>query len=111
MKTLEDARGLRSRIPSAFEMAETVVDPEQRAAFSRSPWSARDPLVELVGQVAELPKGTAPRVSLADTDKETRVVLIEASGGTATVTQAATLHPAAVEKMGVEGGWTPRRPR
>ncbi len=33
MKTLEDARRLRSHILSAFEMAETIPDPEQRKMF------------------------------------------------------------------------------
>jgi NADH dehydrogenase FAD-containing subunit len=42
MKTLEDARRLRSRILSAFEMAETVADPRNERHSSRSSSSARD---------------------------------------------------------------------
>ena len=61
MKTLEDARGLRSRILSAFEMAETVVDPEQRAAFLTFAVGAGPTGVELVGQVAELAKRVLPQ--------------------------------------------------
>ena len=62
MKTLEDARGLRSRILSAFEMAETVVDPEQRAAFlTFAVVGAGLTGVELVGQVAELAKRVLPQ--------------------------------------------------
>jgi NADH:ubiquinone reductase (H+-translocating) len=81
MKTLEDARGLRSRILSAFEMAETVVDPEQRAAFLTFAVVGAGPTgVELVGQVAELAKRVLPQeFRLLETGKETRVVLIEAA--------------------------------
>ncbi len=66
MKTLEDARRLRSRILSAFEMAETVADPEQRAAFLTFVVIGAGPTgVELAGQVAELGEnGAATRVSL-----------------------------------------------
>jgi NADH:ubiquinone reductase (H+-translocating) len=81
MKTLEDARGLRSRILSAFEMAETVVDPEQRAAFLTFAVVGAGPTgVELVGQVAELAKRVLPQeFRWVNTGEETRVVLIEAA--------------------------------
>jgi len=81
MKTLEDARDLRSRILSAFEMAETVADPEQRAAFLTFAVIGAGPTgVELVGQVAELAKRVLPQeFRSVDTANETRVVLIEAA--------------------------------
>jgi NADH dehydrogenase len=81
MKTLEHARGLRSRILSAFEMAETIVDPEERAAFLTFAVVGAGPTgVELVGQVAELAKKVLPReFRLVNTRDETRVVLIEAA--------------------------------
>jgi NADH:quinone reductase (non-electrogenic) len=81
MKTLEDARRLRSRILSAFEMAETVADPEQRTAFLTFVVIGAGPTgVELVGQVAELAKRVLPReFRWVDTGRETRVVLVEAA--------------------------------
>ncbi|HUO40598.1 MAG TPA: NAD(P)/FAD-dependent oxidoreductase [Mycobacterium sp.] len=81
MKTLEDARRLRSRILSAFEMAETVADPEQRTAFLTFVVIGAGPTgVELVGQVVELAKRVLPReFRWVDTDRETRVVLVEAA--------------------------------
>ena len=42
MKTLEDARGLRSRILSAFELAERFAIPSNARRSSRSSWSAPD---------------------------------------------------------------------
>jgi NADH:ubiquinone reductase (H+-translocating) len=81
MKTLEDARGLRSRILSAFELAETIRDPEQRAAFLTFVVVGAGPTgVELVGQVAELAKRVLPQeFRLVDTGSETRVMLVEAA--------------------------------
>ena len=81
MKTLEDARGLRSRILSAFELAETVADPEQRAAFLTFVVIGAGPTgVELVGQVAELAKRVLPQeFRWVDTGRETRVMLVEAA--------------------------------
>jgi NADH:ubiquinone reductase (H+-translocating) len=81
MKTLEDARRLRSRILSAFEMAETVADPEQRAAFLTFVVIGAGPTgVELAGQVAALAKTVLPReFRWVDTGAETRVVLVEAA--------------------------------
>jgi NADH:ubiquinone reductase (H+-translocating) len=81
MKTLEDARRLRSRILSAFEMAETVADPEQRAAFLAFVVIGAGPTgVELAGQVAALAKTVLPReFRWVDTGAETRVVLVEAA--------------------------------
>jgi NADH:ubiquinone reductase (H+-translocating) len=81
MKTLEDARRLRSRILSAFEMAETTADPAQRAEFLTFVVIGAGPTgVELVGQVAELAKRVLPReFRWVDTGRETRVVLVEAA--------------------------------
>lgn len=81
MKTLEDARGLRSRILSAFELAETVTDPEQRAAFLTFVVIGAGPTgVELVGQVAELAKRVLPQeFRWIDTGRESRVMLVEAA--------------------------------
>jgi NADH dehydrogenase len=79
MKTLEDARRLRSRILSAFEMAETIADSEQRAAFLTFVVIGAGPTgVELAGQVAELAKTVLPHeFRWVDTGTETRVLLVE----------------------------------
>jgi NADH dehydrogenase len=81
MKTLEDARGLRSRILSAFELAETIADPGQRAAFLTFVVIGAGPTgVELVGQVATLAKKVLPQeFRWVDTSRETRVMLVEAA--------------------------------
>jgi NADH:ubiquinone reductase (H+-translocating) len=55
MKTLEDARRLRSHILGAFEMAEMASDPEEQAAWLTFVIIGAGPTgVELTGQVAEL---------------------------------------------------------
>jgi NADH dehydrogenase len=55
MKTVEDARHLRHRILSAFEMAELATDPQERAEWLTFVVVGAGPTgVELVGQVAEL---------------------------------------------------------
>ena len=80
MKTLEDARRLRSQILSAFEFAETIADPAQRWAFLTFVVIGAGPTgVELVGQVAELAHNVLPReYRWVDTAKEVRVILVEA---------------------------------
>jgi NADH dehydrogenase len=80
MKTLEDARRLRSRILSAFEVAETVPDEDTRRAWLTFVVVGAGPTgVELVGQVAELAKKVLPReFRWIDTAKEVRVILVEA---------------------------------
>ena len=106
MKTLEDARRLRSRILSAFEMAETVADPKQREAFLTFVVIGAGPTgVELAGQVAALAKTVLPReFRWVDTGTETRVVLVEAAptvlGPFAPKLQRYTQRR--LEKMGVE---------
>ena len=62
MKTLEDARHLRSHILSAFEMAELATDPAERAAYLTFVVVGAGPTgVELVGQLAELAHQVLPR--------------------------------------------------
>ena len=80
MKTLEDARRLRSHILSAFELAETVPDPSLRKALLTFVVVGGGPTgVELVGQVAELAKKVLPReYRWVDTAQEIRVILVEA---------------------------------
>ena len=80
MKTLDDARHLRSQILSAFEMAELATTPEDRAAYLTFVVIGAGPTgVELVGQVAELAHTVLPRdYRLIDT-REAIILLVEAA--------------------------------
>jgi NADH:ubiquinone reductase (H+-translocating) len=79
LKTLEDARHLRSRILGAFEIAELATDPAERAAYLTFAVIGAGPTgVELVGQVAELAHETLPREFKSVTTTEAKILLIEA---------------------------------
>jgi len=105
MKTLEDARHLRSHILSAFEMAELATDPQERSEWLTFVVIGAGPTgVELVGQVAELAHMVLPRDYRSVDTTEAKILLLEGAG--------ATLGPfdpklqrytrARLEKMGVE---------
>jgi NADH:ubiquinone reductase (H+-translocating) len=105
MKTLGDARRLRSHILSAFEMAELATDPAERAEYMTFVVIGAGPTgVELVGQLAELAHKLLPGDYRSVDTSEARIVLVEAAG--------AVLPPFAprlqryarrrLEKMGVE---------
>src|SRR3954447_13840542 len=105
MKTVEDARHLRDRILSAFEMAELATDPAERAEWLTFVVIGAGPTgVELVGQVAELAHRVLPRDYRSVDTTEARILLLEGAG--------AVLGPfperlrrytrAKLEKMGVE---------
>ena len=105
MKTLEDARRLRSHILSAFEMAELAIDPAEQAAYLTFVVVGAGPTgVELVGQLAELAHQVLPRDYRSVVTTEARILLVEA--GPAVL---GTFHPKLqrytqrrLEKMGVE---------
>jgi len=80
MKSLEDARRLRSHIYGAFEMAELAESDEERAAWLTFVIVGAGPTgVELTGQVAELAHRVLPRdYSRVDT-RTARIVLIDAA--------------------------------
>jgi NADH dehydrogenase len=79
LKTLEDARHLRSHILGAFEMAELASDPAERAAYLTFAVIGAGPTgVELIGQVAELAHEALPREFRSVTTTEAKVLLIEA---------------------------------
>jgi NADH:ubiquinone reductase (H+-translocating) len=105
MKTLEDARHLRSHILSAFEMAELATDPQERSEWLTFVVIGAGPTgVELVGQVAELAHMVLPRDYRSVDTTEAKILLLEGAG--------AVLGPfdpklqrytrARLEKMGVE---------
>src|SRR6516164_5822967 len=79
LKTLEDARHLRSHILGAFEMAELTSDPSERAAYLTFAVIGAGPTgVEMVGQVAELAHEALPREFRSVTTTEAEILLIEA---------------------------------
>ena len=105
MKTLEDARHLRSHILSAFEMAELAADPEERAAYLTFVVIGAGPTgVELVGQLAELAHQVLPKDYRSVVTTEARILLVEAAPAV-----LGSFHPKLqrytqrrLEKMGVE---------
>jgi len=79
LKTLEDARHLRSHILGAFEMAELAVDPAERAAYLTFAVIGAGPTgVEVVGQVAELAHEALPREFKSVATTEAKILLVEA---------------------------------
>ena len=78
MKTIEDARYLRDRILSAFEMAELSKDPQERAELLTFVVIGAGPTgVELVGQIAELAHTVLPRDYRSIDTTQARIVLLE----------------------------------
>ena len=81
MKTIEDARLLRSHVLSAFEMAELAEDPVERAEWLTFVVVGAGPTgVELVGQVAELAHEVLPRDYRTVDTTEARIILLEGVG-------------------------------
>ena len=81
MKTIEDARHLRSHILTAFEMAELADDPAERAQWLTFVVIGAGPTgVELVGQVAELAHDVLPRDYRSVDTTEAKILLVEGMG-------------------------------
>jgi NADH dehydrogenase len=81
MKTIEDARHLRSHILLAFEMAELSEDAAERAEWLTFVVIGAGPTgVELVGQVAELAHQVLPRDYRTVDTTEARIILLEGAG-------------------------------
>ena len=79
LKTLEDARRLRSHILGAFEMAELATDPAERAAYLTFVVIGAGPTgVEMAGQVAELAHEALPGEYRSVATTEAKILLIEA---------------------------------
>jgi NADH dehydrogenase len=78
MKTIEDARHLRSHVLSAFEMAELAEDPAERASWLTFVVVGAGPTgVELAGQVAELAHEVLPRDYRSVDTREAHIILFE----------------------------------
>jgi NADH dehydrogenase len=78
MKTVEDARHLRDRVLSAFEMAELSTDPAERAELLTFVVIGAGPTgVETVGQIAELAHTVLPRDYRSINTREARIILLE----------------------------------
>jgi NADH dehydrogenase len=105
LKTLEDARHLRSHILGAFEMAELAAGPAERAAYLTFAVIGAGPTgVEMAGQVAELAHEALPREYKSVATTEAKILLIEA-GPAVLATFAPKLQRYThrrLQKMGVE---------
>ena len=78
MKTIEDARYLRDRVLSAFEMAELSTDPQERAELLTFVVIGAGPTgVELVGQIAELAHTVLVRDYRSFDTSDARIILLE----------------------------------
>ncbi len=78
VKSLDSAMRVRGRILRAFEAAEEVSDPLERASWSNVSWSSRGSTgVEIAGQIAELARDTLPGDFRAADTRRGRVVLVE----------------------------------
>ncbi|MGH3407734.1 MAG: NAD(P)/FAD-dependent oxidoreductase, partial [Streptosporangiaceae bacterium] len=79
MKTLDDARRLRSHIFSAFEMAELATERGERAAYLTFAVVGAGPTgVELAGQLAELAHQVLPKDYKSVDTTDAKILLIEA---------------------------------
>ncbi len=79
LKTLDDARWLRSHILGAFEMAEIAADPADRLAWLTFVVVGAGPTgVELTGEIATLAHRILPRDFRDVTTSDARVILMDA---------------------------------
>ena len=78
MKTIEDARFIRDRILSAFEMAELATDAQERAELMTFVVIGAGPTgVETAGQIAELAYSVLPRDYRSINTNDARIILLE----------------------------------
>jgi len=105
MKTIDDALSIRRRIFGAFEMAETLTDPEQRRAWLTFAVAGAGPTgVELAGQIREVASRTIKREFRAIDPRDARVLLFD--GGDAVLASfgpslSAKAHKS-LTKLGIE---------
>jgi NADH dehydrogenase len=80
LKSLEDARLVRSRILGAFEAAELDPDPAERSSWLTFVVVGAGPTgVELAGQIAELARGPFRRGFREIDTRDARIVLVDAA--------------------------------
>ncbi len=78
MKTIEDARLLRSRILGAYELAEVSQDPAEREAYMTFVVVGAGPTgVELAGQLSELARYVLPREYRSIDTRQARIILLD----------------------------------
>ncbi|MET0188177.1 MAG: NAD(P)/FAD-dependent oxidoreductase, partial [Pseudonocardia sediminis] len=78
MKTIEDARMLRSRILGAYELAEVSQDPAEREAYMTFVVVGAGPTgVELAGQLSELARYVLPREYRSIDTREAKIILLD----------------------------------
>ncbi len=78
LKTLDDAREVRSQVLRAFELAELATDPAERAAWLRFAVVGAGPTgIELAGQIAALAQRTLRSDYRSIDTRKARVSLIE----------------------------------
>ena len=79
LKSLEDARWLRSHILGAFEMAELADDPDERRAWLTFVVVGAGPTgVELTGEIATLAHRVLPKDFRNVSTREAQVILMDA---------------------------------
>jgi NADH dehydrogenase len=105
MKTIDDARMLRSHILGAYELAELVTDDAERAARLTFVVVGAGPTgVEITGQLAELARHVLPRDYRSIDTRQARIILLDAGPSVlapfAPKLQDYTRHR--LESMGVE---------
>jgi NADH dehydrogenase len=79
LKTIEDARKIRSRLLMAFELAEMSPDPDERSRLMTAAIIGGGPTgVEMAGAIAELARFTLARDFRRIDPRSARVLLVEA---------------------------------
>lgn len=104
LKTIEDARTIRSRLLLAFERAERESDPaEQRRLTTIAIIGGGPTGVELAGSIAELSRFTLKRDFRSISPADTRIMLIEAGSRllAAFSEEASTYARTRLEQLGV----------
>jgi NADH dehydrogenase len=105
MKTIADARAIRSRVFGAFEMAESSADPEERQRWLTFALVGAGPTgVELAGQIREVATKTLRREYRHIEPEQARVLLFD--GGSAPLaafgSKLSALATRDLQKLGVE---------
>jgi NADH dehydrogenase len=80
MKTIEDARHLRSKILGAYELAEVSTDDKEREAYLTFVVVGAGPTgVEVTGQLAELARYVLPNEYRSIDTRSARIILLDAA--------------------------------